>query len=170
MAQIRLRALEPHDIDHIYLWENDPSVWEHSIHHTPFSRHELTQYILEASLSDIYSTKQLRLIAEDCNSNTVVGCIDLTNFDPYHKRAEVGIIVDPTFRNQGYGKAIVSSLLPFCNSSLQLHQLYCIVNATNLPSIHIFQSNGFFQIATLPQWIKTDNGWVDAMMFSRLLG
>lgn len=169
MPSVKLRALEPQDIDPIYHWENDPSVWEHSIHHTPFSRHELTQYIMEASLSDIYSAKQLRLIAEDNETNQAVGCIDITNFDPYHQRAEVGIIVDLSFRNRGYGRAIINALIPFCSSSLQLHQLYCIITASNIQSIRIFEANGFIRSATLPHWIKTSGGWTDATLLTKLL-
>ncbi len=38
---VRLRALEPSDVEILYQWENDPAVW--GVSHTllPFSRHTL---------------------------------------------------------------------------------------------------------------------------------
>ena len=44
--EIRLRAVEPEDIEAIYRWENDHEVWQYSAAHTPFSRHQLTQYVM----------------------------------------------------------------------------------------------------------------------------
>ena len=78
MKDIQLRAIEPDDIDIIYTWENDQTIWESSDTHTPFSRYMLEQYIISAQSVDIQSSKQLRLII-DMNINdkmVAVGCVD----------------------------------------------------------------------------------------------
>ena len=90
-GKIKLRPLEPADIDLLYQWENDLSIWEISNTKTPFSKHVLAQYIVEAA-KDIYETKQLRLIIQNENLEAV-GAIDLFDFDPYHLRAGVGVLI-----------------------------------------------------------------------------
>ena len=90
--KVSLRALEPSDLDLIYSWENNPDVWEISHTLVPFSKFVLTQYLKTQHL-DIYTSKQLRLVVMDKNS-LAIGLIDLFEFEPTHKRAGVGILVD----------------------------------------------------------------------------
>ena len=42
-----------------------------------------------------------------------VGILDLTDFDPRHHRAELGIVIKKEFQGQGYAKASVSRLLQY---------------------------------------------------------
>ncbi|MDR0955095.1 MAG: GNAT family N-acetyltransferase, partial [Rikenellaceae bacterium] len=86
---IRLRALEPQDVDLLYTWENDTAVWGVSQTLMPFSRHILGQFIAQQT-QDIYQTRQMRLVIEAVEAERPVGVIDLFDFDPYHLRAGVG--------------------------------------------------------------------------------
>lgn len=167
MKNVTLRALEPEDIDLIYAWENDPETWQQSAAHQPFSRHALTQYILDASLCDIHASRQLRLMAMD--GDCTVGCIDLSSFDPYHLRAEVGMIVDPSHRGQGYGRPMVLALIDYCRDVLHLHQLHCDIAADNWPCLAIYDALGFERQGIRRDWIRTPQGWQDAILFSKLL-
>ena len=89
---IKLRALEPEDIDILYRWENDTDVWKVSNTIAPFSKYILRQFI-ENQKYDIYETKQLRLIIEALETQKPVGTIDLFDIDPYNLRAGVGILI-----------------------------------------------------------------------------
>jgi RimJ/RimL family protein N-acetyltransferase len=84
-GKIRLRPLEPEDIDILYEWENNMEIWEAGNTKTPFSRYILAQYIKESG-KDIYEQKQLRLIIQT-ETGEPVGAVDLFDFDPYHLRA-----------------------------------------------------------------------------------
>ena len=99
--QIYLRALEPDDVDVLYKWENNRQIWHVSNTQTPFSRYVLEQFLVNAH-EDIYTNKQLRLIISEVNKEDAVGAIDLFDFDPYHLRAGVGILIADEFRNKGY--------------------------------------------------------------------
>ncbi|MGB7394560.1 MAG: GNAT family protein [Pricia sp.] len=57
---IRLRALEPEDLDFLYELENKTAIWEISGTTTPYSKGVLKKYLENAHL-DIYEVKQLRL-------------------------------------------------------------------------------------------------------------
>ncbi|MBT3547278.1 MAG: GNAT family N-acetyltransferase, partial [Flavobacterium sp.] len=62
--KVRLRALEPEDLDFLFTTENNTAFWEVSNTQVPFSRFVLKQY-LENSHQDIYEAKQLRLVVEE---------------------------------------------------------------------------------------------------------
>ena len=156
-----LRALEPADLDFLYTLENDTSVWHVGNTITPHSRFVLEAYLENAAL-DIYTTKQLRLII--CNrSHEAVGAIDLYDFDPLHRRAGVGIVVATAQRRNGHAAAALQLLLPYCRHTLQLHQVYCSVTATNIASINLFRESGFAEIGVRKSWLRTSAGWDDAI-------
>lgn len=184
---ISLRAMEPEDIDNIYCWENDPTVWVDSAAHQPFSRHALRQFIEENSSVDIYSCRQLRLMADIeiitnyeseialptaktiLSTHYTVGCVDIFDFDPYHRRAGVGIIVDSRHRRQGYGTLMLAELEKFACQHLSLHQLHCTIAADNGASLALFEKVGYKRCGTLSQWVLSNNSWIDAHTYQKLL-
>lgn len=166
---IKLRAMEPGDIDAIYRWENDPTVWTYSAAHQPFSRHALQQFIDESSMTDFYASRQLRLIAEEEGGHEPLGCVDLFDFDPFHRRAALGLLVDSRCRNRGMGRAILSAIDDFAQQHLCLHQLHCIIATDNAPCLTLFRSFGYSEAGILKQWIFQEGEWHDAIFFQRML-
>lgn len=94
--QLKLRALEPEDIDILYSWENDPEGWELSNTHLPWSKAILREYITKAQI-DIFTAGQIRLVIclED---DTPIGLLDIFEFDSFHKRAGLGILIQKDHR------------------------------------------------------------------------
>ncbi|MGZ4090463.1 MAG: GNAT family N-acetyltransferase, partial [Bacteroidia bacterium] len=97
---IHLRAVEPQDADLLYEWENDRSIWAVSNTQIPFSKFVLEEFA-NSSHQDIYTNKQLRLMAVETLSGKTIGCIDIFDFDPQHARAGVGIYIHKDFREKG---------------------------------------------------------------------
>lgn len=157
--KIRLRAIEPSDLKLLYKWENDSSIWEVSHTLKPFSLFVLKQY-LESSHLDIYESKQLRLVIEQRTSEKAIGLIDLFDFDPFHQRAGVGILInDADSKNKGFASEALDLLCSYAFKTLQLHQLYCNITATNKISLRLFEKNGFEIMGNKKDWIKTQEGW-----------
>lgn len=168
-GKITLRPLEPSDIDLLYRWENDLAIWEVSNTKTPFSKHILAQYIME-SAKDIYETKQLRLIIQN-EKMVAVGAVDLFDFEPYHLRAGVGILVhNKADQNQGYATDALFALSTYAFEILGLKQLYANITTDNLNSIQLFEKTGFKKIGLKKDWIKTSSGWKDESLFQKILG
>src|SRR5690606_25760863 len=99
---IRLRATEPEYLEVLYSWENDTEMWKNGVSIAPFSRFTIRQYLID-SKQDIYTDRQLRLMVELKERGEAIGTVDLYDFDPLHRRAGVGILIDKRFREQGYG-------------------------------------------------------------------
>ena len=60
LTKVRLRAMEPEDLDFLYNIENDRELWNVGNTNVPYSRYVLHDYIAN-STNDIYSDGQVRL-------------------------------------------------------------------------------------------------------------
>ncbi|MFW5781348.1 MAG: GNAT family N-acetyltransferase [Bacteroidota bacterium] len=167
-GKITLRPLEPEDIELLYQWENDLEIWEMSNTKTPFSRYILAEYI-KNSHKDIYETKQLRLIIQN-EENRPVGAVDLFDFEPYHQRAGVGILIHKTEdRNRGYAADALKALFEYAVDVLGLRQLYANISEDNRQSISLFEKTGFVKTGTKTNWLKTQDGWKDELFYQKML-
>ena len=166
---IRLRSLEPEDIDLLYTWENNTAIWEVSNTRAPFSRHNLMQFIKDSGF-DIYSTKQLRLIIEDVKNGKPVGAVDLFDFDPYHLRAGIGILIHKAGnRHKGYASDAIEAMCNYTRHILGMHQLYANIAPDNEISLKLFIKMGFVVAGTKKEWLKTPKGWKDELTLQRIL-
>lgn len=166
-SKIKLRALEPDDVDVLYKWENDRSIWHLSNTISPLSRFTLEQYVLSAG-QDIYSARQMRLMIDlDSPENgiTTIGSIDLFEFEPAHMRAGVGILILEGFRGKGYASEALELLINYAFEILQLHQLFTNISTDNTESIRLFETKGFQFIGVKKEWNSIRNKWQDESMF-----
>lgn len=162
-----LRAVEPEDLSVLYTMENDPSMWDISCFTVPYSRYVLRSYI-ENSQCDMFADKQLRLMMVSKSDGSTLGTLDLTDFVPLHRRAEVGIALLRAFRGQGYASEALHLLCDYAFRFLQLHQLSAYVASDNADSLRLFRSCGFEEAGLLRDWILTPDGYRDVVLFQRL--
>ena len=162
--KIKLRALEPEDLDNFYKWENDVDLWSMGCTLEPYSRFELKQYIL--SQKDIYEAKQLRLIIEYKVDNNAIGTIDLYDFDPHNRRSAVGILIDRNYQGNGLAAEALTLLCEYAFSFLKLHQLFAYIPIKNERSKKLFVCCGFKDIGLLPEWIQAADGYEDVQLVS----
>jgi diamine N-acetyltransferase len=149
--EVKLRALEPEDLELVYQIENDPELWSWGGDSQPYSRFTLRQY-LQQQQSDIYQDGQLRLVIT--LDDVPVGIADLTSFSPHHLRAEVGIVILPSLHRQGIASCALQQLAKFAQQHLHLHCLYAYVATSNLPAQALFHSLGYTEVGSIPLWIE----------------
>ena len=164
----RLRALEPEDLDIMYGWENDTNVWRDSGTTAPFSRHVLSRLIEEQQF-DIYATRQMRLVIEDVANQETVGAVDIFEFDPHNRRAGVGIIVSPPYRQRGFALDALRALERYARDILHLHQLWCSIAEDNTASLALFARANYEQCGRRQEWILTTDGAKDEILMQKIL-
>lgn len=165
--RVILRAVEATDIDFMYGLENDIESWGASGTTLPFSRYILERFV-ESQAVDIYASRQLRLMIDSAEGETI-GTLDIFEFDPYHHRAGVGIIITPEHRTKGYAREALMLLENYTRKYLELHQLWCTVEATNLPSLSLFRSAGYTECGTRREWLRRGDNYHDEVMLQKLL-
>lgn len=164
---ISLRALEPTDLELLYQWENDPNVWTISNTQTPYSKYMLKKFI-EASLQDIYTAKQLRLMMDELDGGKTVGIIDLFDFEPFHQRVGVGILISADSRHKGYAKEGIKLIKSYCFDVLQTEQVYCNILEDNEISLSLFQNEGFVIAGNKRRWIRVKDDFKDEIILQCL--
>jgi diamine N-acetyltransferase len=165
-----LRAPEPIDIDIIFQWENDMSIWHLGNTITPYSRFAIEQFVLNTD-KDIFASKQLRLMIDWHSSDAgqiTIGSVDLFDFDPLHKRAGIGILIDESFRRKGFASEAINLLIEYCFKTLNLHQLYCNIEQDNEDSIRFFTKAGFNACGHKKEWLLRNGQWTDELLFQLL--
>ena len=159
---VKLRAVEPSDAELIYKWENDTQIWQAGDTIAPYSRFDVESYIM--SERDIYANKQLRFMTDaKVGENLItVGAADLYDFNPFHKRAAVGILTYPfEYRRKGYAASALKLLINYAFDPLDVEVLYCNISATNTVGVGCMQKAGFEICGLKKRWNKTKNGRED---------
>lgn len=166
---VALRAVEPQDIDTMYLWENDPATWEDDTTREPLSRHALERFV-EEQRYDIFQTRQQRLMIVRRCDGRAVGCIDLFEVEPLHCRAGVGILIyRREDRRRGYATEALALLAQYARDALRIHQLWCEVATRNTPSLGLFAKGGFLKVGIKHDWVWSAEGYCDTCFMQKIL-
>ena len=167
VENITLRALEPSDLEVLYLWENDPDVWRVSGTLAPVSRDRLARFISEQSY-DIYATRQMRLIVDV--DGVMVGSVDIFDFEPLHRRFGVGILIyADEHRRKGYASRVIELIKEYARNTLDLKQIWVTVGEDNGASIALFESCGFVLSARRREWVNRAGVFIDELEYQCIL-
>ena len=162
-----LRALEPSDLELLYLWENDTEVWRVSGSCAPVSRERLQHFIEEQSY-DIYAMRQMRLIIE--NDGMAIGSLDIVEFDPQNSRFGIGILIYAAEnRRMGFARSAIEAIKEYGRTTLFVNQIWASVAEDNKPSIELFRSCNFEQCGLRKAWLRRKEGYVGELEFQCLL-
>lgn len=164
MNKIKLRAIEPEDLDLIYSIENDRELWNVGTTNVPYSRFALSQYIT-GTQNDIYADRQLRLMIENDKSETI-GIADIMDYDPKHNRAEIGIVIIDKWRRQGFATEAIKQIKDYARKTIHLHKLYAIISRDNDAAIRLFEKAGFTEEAVLKDWLYDGAKYHDAVIMA----
>lgn len=167
-TKLYLRALEPKDLDFLYHLENDTSLWELSQTQKPYSKAILENYLSNAHL-DIYQVKQLRLCICSIDDDTLLGLIDIFDFDPKNRRAGVGLVIaSPKDRSRGYGGEALRLVCKYAFSHLNVHQLYANILSDNRASTTLFEQQGFERVGVKKDWIFSLGRFKDEQLYQKI--
>ena len=163
----RLRALEPSDVDPMYIMENDPEVWRVSGTVAPISRERIAAFIEEQNY-DIYATKQMRLVIDV--EGFMVGSIDIFDFDPLNNRFGIGVLIyGADNRRHGYARMAIEAVMRYARETLFVRQIWAGVAADNVASIALFEACGFERCGCRREWLRRADGYVDEIEFQSFL-
>lgn len=163
----RLRALEPQDVDLLYVWENDVEVWRVSGTIAPLSYERIARFVEEQSY-DLNTTRQMRLIVEV--EGRAVGSVDIFDFEPQHQRFGLGVLIyAQDDRRCGYARAAIDAVVEYARDVLGLRQVWAMIAVDNAPSIALFESLGFVRCAHRRDWLRRGREFVDVYDYQLLL-
>lgn len=163
--KVRLRAMEPEDLESLYVWENQPEYWDAGNTRQPYSRYALKEYISQADRT-IFETGHMRLMIVDSQSKQPLGTVDLFDLDMFHSRIALGLFVSNEFQGQGYATAALRLVEEYVFDYLKINQLYCHISTGNEPSIKMFAKENYGK-SLLKHWVREGDGFQDVIVFQR---
>jgi diamine N-acetyltransferase len=165
---IYLRLPQSGDEDVIFIWENDESLWSVSDTTEQYSLKDIETFV--KSDHNIYRQNQLRLMICEIKTSRQVGCVDLFEFDEFHKRAGVGILIyDTKDKRKGYASQALDLLANYCRDELHLKQLFCNVLTDNEASISLFEKNHYVKAGEKKEWRLVGDEWKNELIMQRIL-
>lgn len=169
---ITLRALEPTDVKLLYQWENDPAIWKLSQTVKPYSEFTLQMFV-ECSSAELNTTRQIRMMVDVADNSIdkmgkTIGIIDIFDYDPFHQRAGIGIIIHADYRGKGHAKEALELAKNYLFDTLLLHQIYCNIQEENLISLSLFQKTGFEIVGLQKDWLRTKEGFKNVYLLQCL--
>ena len=166
---VSIRPLEPEDLESLYQIENSMEDWEYSSNNVPFSYYLLRDYIATQKC-DLTIDRQVRLaICDGNNPSHVMGLADLSDYNPIHRRAEIGIILAKEHRGRGYSLQAMSVFIEYIRSTRLVDHVYAYVPEDNVACIHMLKKNGFMHGATLKNWFQKEGKGINAEVFQLFL-
>lgn len=162
-----LRAIEPEDLDLMYVVENDPMVCRYTSTTVPVSRYALREYI-SGNQGDLFRDNQVRMTIVDAENGNACGFLDITDLSPVHHRAEVGIVLLPGSQGKGIATEALKEASEYAFRQ-GLHQLYAVCVAENTRACALFQRAGYERMADLSEWVFVDGIYSDAVLFRKRL-
>lgn len=162
---LKLRAIEPEDLDLLYSWENDSEIWTAGNTRVPYSKFQLKEYIAQAT-HDIYENGFLRLMMTEIQSGKAVGVVDLFDFDIHQGRVGLGLLVSKEHRNRGYAVESLRIVESYVFDFLKINQLYVQIAESNMASRKIFETD-YELHGYLKNWIKTPEGFENILTYQK---
>jgi len=164
MDGLKLRALEPEDLDQLVRWETDHV--DAGLRVAPYSRAVLKRY-LDESHRDFWEAEQVRFVLSTPDGRAL-GLFDVFNAQPVHQRAEVALLVDPVFRGQGLGRQGLKLVEDWAFARVGLRSLCAEVFTDNAAALNVFAASGYEHSGVLKAWYRVGREFRDVQLLQRL--
>jgi RimJ/RimL family protein N-acetyltransferase len=164
---VRLRALEPADVENAYKWVNDREVTHYLMVRYPWSRVQEEKYLSENSAQG-NSFEDVRFAIETLDG-VHIGMTGLHRARPEDRGAELGIMIgDKSFWSSGYGTDTIQTLLRFAFDQMNLHKVALGVFEFNERGYACYRKCGFVDEGRFREEYFQDGRYWDVIRMSIL--
>lgn len=162
--RIYLRELRPSDVNpHYCRWLNDPEVNQYlESRFAPATEASIRSFVQGCSDDSRCILFGIRLSENDEH----IGNIKLGPIDPFHRRAEIGILIgEKRLWGKGYASEALSMVVEFAFTRLDLHKLSAGCYSVHENSIKLFTKCGFEIDGVRSQHWRSQDKYVDGILF-----
>jgi RimJ/RimL family protein N-acetyltransferase len=140
---IRLRALEPLDVDRVHAWINDREVTQYLVARYPLSLAFEEEWLKKATHASEYGDARFAIETLD---DVHIGICGLHNGRPEDRHADLGIMIgEKEYWNRGYGTDAMMTVLRFAFYQMNLNKVSLGVFEFNDRAHAMYQKLGFVE-------------------------
>lgn len=90
-----------------------------------------------------YDPKKVILMVQNKKNGDIVGFVNLYEWDRRNAKASMGILIDPKYQNQGFGKIAIEELNKYAFKEMKLKRINLYVEADNKRSKYVMEKMGY---------------------------
>ncbi|RLT27997.1 MAG: N-acetyltransferase [Chloroflexi bacterium] len=137
--RVRLRALEPTDVEAIWSWHQD-----HELHVLdgwlyPASRGQIAEWLHGVGEPGFRDAS----FGIETEQGTLIGYVRLKRGSAEHRSADFGIAIAREHWDQGYGTDATRTMVRFGFEEMGLHRIELDVSVENPRAQHVYEQCGF---------------------------
>ncbi|MBB2745795.1 UNVERIFIED_ORG: RimJ/RimL family protein N-acetyltransferase [Microbispora rosea subsp. rosea] len=164
--EIRLRQLQPADIEAVHSWAGLPEVCRYQAW-GPNSLPQTRAFVEEAAAA-WHVEPQTRFTYAALLHNEVIGMGEFHIRNVTHAQGAIQYVTHPRLWRNGLGTAIGRQLLHIGFHQLGMHRVYATCDPRNTASAAVLNKLGMTYEGHLRHTMKLRDGWRDSAIFSIL--
>jgi RimJ/RimL family protein N-acetyltransferase len=142
---VRLRPMEPDEVENYYQWLNDEEVKQYLGQRYFFSRAAEVEW-LKARTTRPLGYENLNFAVDTLAEGRHIGSIGVHDTRAEDRKATVGIVIGAKdLWDQGYGTDAMRTLLRFMFDEMNLHRVMLHVDERNARAIASYRRSGFVE-------------------------
>jgi [ribosomal protein S5]-alanine N-acetyltransferase len=165
--RLLLRKLTIEDAQDIFAYASDPDVsryvtWE--THRTIEDSIKFIQFAMQRYEKEPIGTWGIVMK----ETNRLIGTCDYFNWDPKHRRAEIGYVLAKQYWNQGLMTEAIREVIRYGFETMQLNRIEAQCFMENIASERVMQKVGMTFEGILREYAWIKNKFVDLKVYSLL--
>jgi RimJ/RimL family protein N-acetyltransferase len=112
---------------------------------------------------------KLFFIIADQKTDATLGFIQINDWEPVDRRAELGVCLAHEAQGRGVGSASIVLICKYLRDTLGLEKILLKVRADNAKAISCYRNAGFQSCGLLTKHVFIDGGWQDIMLMELFL-
>lgn len=168
--RLRLRPMTLDDVAAVYEIFSDPDTMKYWST-PPHTSTDDSRALIERAMENIADGKtvSLAITTIDDESNQLIGLVTLHSIDKASAHAELGYILNPDFRKQGFMIEAVTALLRHGFETMKLHRVEASIDPDNLASGAVLKTLGFQLEGLLRERWCVNDVYYDGEIYSLLV-
>lgn len=141
-SNLIIKAFEDKDMESLHAWLNEEESVA-MVGRTFITLQEVQNHVQNKRNNDD------KMFAFLNSEDELIGWGHLSHIEPFHGRAEIGILLAPNYRGRGYGYHAMSLLIDIGFNKLRLHRIYLTTRGINKNALKLYKKLGFVLEGTL---------------------
>jgi RimJ/RimL family protein N-acetyltransferase len=160
---IRVRAIEPQDLETFRKWINDPETARYLGMSWPISTRDQLDWF-ERLRKDTDRKK----VAIQLQEGELIGLLSLMNMDRINQSVEMGITIGAEHRGKGLASRAVHLGVQILFSQFNFHRIWAEILETNEACLRLFKNAGFDQEGVLKESVYWEGRRIGKVTVAKL--
>lgn len=166
-TRLLLNGLSPIDMKHIFENYTKPEIKRILGHHSE-EDYQKEEFKYKNGYSSYNRSFKLFLMTDKA-SNTIIGRCGIHNWNPEHRRAEIGYVMqNENYKRKGLMTETLGAIIEYGFNKMNLNRIEALVGIGNVPSLRLMEMFNFIKEGILRKHYYASGKYEDSVLFSKL--